>query len=93
MGIQIPTRELAILRAKRSLLRTCLDMFNLDILKATQLGAEQVRCRCRLGLFDGGHWHHLPNTIEPSVCGGDVALCQITLTTCFLVAVVTLYLA
>jgi len=27
------------------------------------------------------HWHHLANTSEPSVCGGDVALCQVTLTT------------
>jgi len=25
----------------------------------------------------------LANTIEPSVCGGDAVLCQITLTTCF----------
>ena len=28
------------------------------------------------------HWRHLANTIEPSVCGGDAVLCQITLTTC-----------
>jgi len=28
-------------------------------------------------------WRHLANTIEPSVCGGDAVLCQITLTTCF----------
>jgi len=26
---------------------------------------------------------HLANTIEPSVCGGHAALCQIALTTCF----------
>jgi len=26
-------------------------------------------------------WHHLVNTTELSVCGGDAALCQITLTT------------
>jgi len=30
----------------------------------------------------GAHWLHLANTIEPSMCGGDAALCQITLTTC-----------
>jgi len=30
----------------------------------------------------GAHWCHLANTTEPSICGGDVALCQITLTTC-----------
>ena len=28
------------------------------------------------------HWHHLANMTEPSMCGGDAALCQITLTTC-----------
>ena len=33
---------------------------------------------------DGGaHWRHLANTIEPSVCGGDAALCQTALTTCY----------
>jgi len=30
------------------------------------------------------HWRHLAYTIEPSVCGGDAVLCQITLTTCSL---------
>ena len=32
----------------------------------------------------GAHWRHLKNTTEPSMCGGDAALCQITLTTCFI---------
>jgi len=30
----------------------------------------------------GAHWRHLANTIEPSMCGGDAALCQFTLGTC-----------
>jgi len=30
------------------------------------------------------HWHHLVSTIEPSVCGDDAVLCQITLTTCYI---------
>jgi len=30
----------------------------------------------------GAHWCHLANTTEPSMCGSDAALCQITLTTC-----------
>jgi len=30
----------------------------------------------------GAHWCHLKNTTEPSMSGGDAALCQITLTTC-----------
>jgi len=29
-----------------------------------------------------GTWRHLANTIESSVCGGDAALCKITLTSC-----------
>jgi len=29
------------------------------------------------------HCRHLANTIELSVCGGDLVLCQITLTTCY----------
>jgi len=32
----------------------------------------------------GAHWRRLANTIEQPVCGGDAALCYITLTTCFL---------
>jgi len=28
------------------------------------------------------HLRHLANMIEPSICGGDAVLCQITLTTC-----------
>jgi len=34
--------------------------------------------------LDGGaHWRHLANTIEPFGCGGDAALCQVTLTICY----------
>jgi len=40
----------------------------------------------RKHVLDGGtHWRHLANTIEPSLCSGDAALCQIckiTLTDC-----------
>jgi len=32
----------------------------------------------------GAQWRHLKNTTEPSMCGGDAALCQIILTTCCL---------
>jgi len=34
-------------------------------------------------LYMGAHWRHLKNTTELSMCGGDAALCQITLTTCY----------
>jgi len=44
----------------------------------TQVGA-------RKRVLDGAaHWRNLVNTTELSMCGGDVALCQITLTTCSL---------
>ena len=29
------------------------------------------------------HWRNLAKTTEPSVCGGNAALCQLTLTTCY----------
>jgi len=35
-------------------------------------------------LYMGAHWRHLANTTEPSVCGSDASLCQITLSTCYL---------
>jgi len=33
------------------------------------------------------HWCHLANMTEPSVCGGDAVLCQITLTTSYVLPV------
>jgi len=36
--------------------------------------------RMPIGVLDGGAYcRNLANTIEPSVCGGDAALCQISL--------------
>jgi len=32
---------------------------------------------------EGAYWRYLANTIEPSVCGADAALCQTTVTTCY----------
>ena len=47
-------------------------------------GSSVIFARWRQCAHMGGHiWRHLPNTIEPSVCGGDAVLCQITLTTCY----------
>jgi len=38
----------------------------------------------RKHVLDGdAHWHHQSNAIEQSMCGGDAAFCQITLTTCY----------
>jgi len=35
-----------------------------------------------LFIYDA-HWCHLANATEPSMCGSDAALCQITLTNCY----------
>jgi len=37
------------------------------------------------------HWRHLANTIEPFVCCGDAALCEMTLTTCYTVVVIFVF--
>jgi len=37
----------------------------------------------RKHVLHGAHWCHLANTTETSVCSGNAALCQITLTTCY----------
>ena len=43
----------------------------------SQLGPENH-------VLDGdAHWCLLANTVEPPVCGSNVALCQIILKTCF----------
>jgi len=34
-------------------------------------------------LYMGAHWRHLANTTAPFMCGGDAAVCQITLTICY----------
>jgi len=50
---------------------------------ADNLHLRDVAMASTLALYIwGAHWCHLANTTEPSVCGGDAALCQITLTTC-----------
>jgi len=40
----------------------------------------QRKHRCPHGI---AHWRNLANMIEPSICGGNAALCQVTLTTCY----------
>jgi len=46
--------------------------------KFNRIRNRQVAPMCPRGK---AHWRHLANTIEPTVYGGDAALCQITLTT------------
>jgi len=67
------------LRAKTGRLRTCPAV---DIRKATQQGRHRYDADTESGVLDvGAHWRNLANATEPSVCGGDAALYQITLTT------------
>jgi len=70
-------------------------MTNDTLLWAVQKWLNQLICHldCGLRWAEGStcsvvfarwhHWRHLANTIEPSVCRCDAALCQITLTTCY----------
>jgi len=55
--------------------------YAVDIHKATQQGMALVRADADWSVLHGNaHWRNLANTTEPSVCNGDAALCQITLT-------------
>jgi len=58
---------------------------------AVQKRLNRSRCHLSCGVgwaegrmcYIGAHWPNLANTTEPSVCGGDATLCQISLTTCY----------
>jgi len=41
----------------------------------------------------GAHWRHLANTTDPSISGGDAALCQIAIMKCQRVLVLTVCIA
>ena len=45
--------------------------------------SSSVRARKKLDRNSPTDEVHIGNTTEPSVCGGDAAFCQITLTTCY----------
>ena len=81
MRVQIPSWEGAILREDRA--ARC----KVQTHSAVSCAKRLYRSRCCLG-FELG-WvrapcirHNLANTIEPSMCDGDEAFCQITSTTC-----------
>jgi len=74
------------LRVKRGRPRTCpvVDILRMTLEGAALVQSHQYGADADWGVSTrwGTHWCHLVNTTEPSVCGGDAALCQITLTTC-----------
>ena len=75
-GVQVPICEGEILRAKKRLAQDmsgCLYIQS-DLAGTAEYGAD-ADGRNRWGT----HWRRLLNTIEPSVCGSDAALYQITL--------------
>jgi len=74
MVIQIPAHEEAVMKAKGA-------MSDGRYIQSNSAGPAPVWCRCWLGCTRrSAHWHQLVNTIDPPVCGGNAALCQITLT-------------
>jgi len=69
--------EGAILRAKMGRSITCPDMWSKWLSRGqNRYGADADWRLLEMEL----HWRHLTSTTEPSVCSGDTALCQITLT-------------
>jgi len=64
--------------------RTCAEMSGGRYTQSDSAGGNTGTARMPIGFTRrDAHWRHLENTNEPSTCGGDAALCQITLTTCF----------
>jgi len=71
---------------------TCPDMPEDTLPWAVQKWLNQSRCHVGCGVgwakgnmyYMGAHRHYLINTTEPSVCGGDVALCEVTMTTYYI---------
>ena len=54
-----------------------------DILKPLNRGQHGRSADASWGVLDRVHiGRHLVNAIVPSMCGGNVTLCQITFTTC-----------
>jgi len=83
-GAQIPMHDGSVLRAKRGWPKICPDMCNSQYTHSDSAGGRNGLVCMPIGVYYmGAHWRHLVNTMEPSMCGGDAALCQITLTTCY----------
>jgi len=81
-GVQILTREDVILRAKSGRARTCQDMSGDRSTQSDSAGGSTGTVRMPVGCNRwGSYWRNMAKMLEPSVCGGDTALCQITLTT------------
>jgi len=59
------------------------DRFAVWIVDSGGLKEAHIQSYLPDGANGRAHWGHLANRIEPSVCGGDAALCQITWTACY----------
>jgi len=83
-GVQISAHEGKILWVKRWLDQDKPGHIQqLICSKRLSRGQHRYGADSDCSVLDGdAHWRHLSNTFEPSVCGGNTASCQITLTTC-----------
>jgi len=82
-GVEISPWEGAILRGK-GMPSHAWRQYNVNCAKTAEPTEMSFGLWTRVGWRKhGSHWRHLANTIEPSMCGSDAALCQITLTTCY----------
>jgi len=73
MGVQIPTREGAILRAKKGPAKVMPGRYKLTQSNSAGTAPARYACLLRYTIW-GVYWRHLTNTTEPSMCGGDAAL-------------------
>jgi len=73
--VQIPVREVAILRVKRAgqnMSRTCRGMSGGRYTQSDSAGGRTGTVRMPIGCTGlGAHWRHLANAIKLSACGGD----------------------
>ena len=80
IGVHIPTSEGAILASAGHDWQSIYS-------KRLSRGQHRYSADADWNVLDAAHigsfWHHLPNMTKPSTCGGDAALCQITLTSCY----------
>jgi len=84
MGVEIPTREWAILTAKSGRPGRCPNMLGSRHTQSNSANWYGTDADCGVP-YEMGCTQAPPaeyDTTEPSMCSGDVVLCRITLTTC-----------
>ena len=67
----------------------CSVMFAVDIYSKRLSRDQKMQNRYSADADGNAYWRNMANAIEPSVCCGDAALRQITLTSCYYYTYIT----